>query len=84
MRAQLPLSQEEVGGGDVVVVVPVQAVDDEVPAGDLATHHLLDDVGVVLLRQVLPADQGEGRGRVRGGGVGQPGVHTDLEKREPL
>ena len=50
LSPQLSLCQEEVGGGDMVVLVPVEAVDDGLAGGYAACHHLLDDVRMVLLR----------------------------------
>ena len=78
LSPQLSLCQEEVGGGDVVVLVPVETVNDGLAGGDAARHHLLDDVRMVLLRQVLPGHQGQ-HVPERHRGVGRyPGIARDL------
>lgn len=59
LSPQLSLCQEEVGGGHVVVLIPVKTVDDGLAGGNAACHHLLDDVRMVLLGQVFPRHQGQ-------------------------
>ena len=49
LSPKFSLCQEEVGGGDMVVLVPVETVYDGLAGGYAAGHHLLDDVGMVLL-----------------------------------
>ena len=49
LSPKFPLCQEEVGGGHMVVLIPVETVYDGLAGGYAARHHLLDDVGMVLL-----------------------------------
>ena len=41
----------------MVVLIAVEAVNDGLPGGNAARDHLLDDVRMVLLGQVLPGHQ---------------------------
>ena len=57
LSSQLSLRQEEVSCRHMVVLIAVEAVNDGLPGGNAARDHLLDDVRMVLLGQVLPGHQ---------------------------
>ena len=49
LSPKFSLCQEEVGGGHMVVLIPIETVYDGLSGGYAAGHHLLDDVCMVLL-----------------------------------